>query len=273
MHLHYRDFARRHTLRLVVLIVVVAMLAATLITVAFGNNDSPTPGVVIEWLHGDDSASPTPAPTLPGLVTGISTPAPQPTLRPDETPAVSGFSWPVAGACLPASDDLMPGAPRPYRNGIHEGVDFYDSDNCTPMGEDTEILAAKGGTVIRADVGYQELTPDELATLEERVANGEANDPDLIDAFRGRQVWVDHGNGIVTRYCHLEGVEDGIEAGERVEAGDVVGYMGQSGEPESVTAPGTQVHLHFEIRDGDGYLGQGLPPDEVRALYEAAFAP
>jgi hypothetical protein len=50
-------------------------------------------------------------------------------------------------------------------------------------------------------------------------------------------------------------------------------YMGQSGEPESVTAPGTQVHLHFEVRVADTYLGAGLPADVVRTLYEEAFAP
>jgi murein DD-endopeptidase MepM/ murein hydrolase activator NlpD len=202
-----------------------------------------------------------------------STPTPLPTLSPGETPIVSGLSMPVAGACLPSSDDLMPGAPRPYRDGTHEGVDFYDSDNCTPMGEGTEILAVKAGTVVRADLGYQDLTPEELAELEARVANGEEDDPDLIDAFRGRQVWVDHGGGLVTRYCHLDSIAEEIAVGTRVAAGEVVGYMGQSGEPESVTAPGTQVHLHFEVRVGDTYLGAGLPADVVRTIYEEAFAP
>jgi hypothetical protein len=38
-----------------------------------------------------------------------------------------------------------------------------------------------------------------------------------------------------------------------------------------VTAPGTQYHLHFEIRIGEGYLGEGVTPAEVRALYEQAL--
>jgi murein DD-endopeptidase MepM/ murein hydrolase activator NlpD len=58
-----------------------------------------------------------------------------------------------------------------------------------------------------------------------------------------------------------------------VEAGQEVGYVGDSGTPESLTAPGTEDHLHFEIWVGNQYLGQGLPPDEVRALYEKAFSP
>ena len=40
----------------------------------------------------------------------------------------------------------MPGAPRAYRNGIHEGVDFYNADNCVPVDIGTEVLAAKVGT-------------------------------------------------------------------------------------------------------------------------------
>jgi murein DD-endopeptidase MepM/ murein hydrolase activator NlpD len=244
------------------------MLAATLISVAVGNDDPPRPGVLVEWIGGGKDATPTPRPTLPDVVTNPATP----TLPASSTGEVTGFAFPVEGGCLPANDDLMPGAPRPYRNGIHEGVDFYDSDNCTTIGKDTEILAAKAGTVIRADLAYQNLTAEELQGLEDRIANGEASAPDVLDAFRGRQVWIDHGGGIVTRYCHLNGIADGITIGKRVNQGELVAYMGESGAPESVTDPGTQIHLHFELRVGDSYLGEGRQPDEVRRLYTQAFS-
>ena len=248
------------------------MLAATLISVAFGEDNSPSPGVLIEWLGGKDGPTSTPAPTLPGVITNPSTPTPG-TPSPADG-AVTGFAYPVAGGCLPSSDDLMPGALREYRDGVHEGVDFYDSDNCATVGFDTEILAAKGGTVIRADLTYEELTPERLAEQEAEVASGNAsNNPELLDEFRGRQLWIDHGDGIITRYCHLNGIAEGISVGTRVSQSDLIAYMGESGTPESVTAPGTQVHLHFEIRVGDGYLGLGLAPEDVRALYEEAFAP
>jgi hypothetical protein len=32
-------------------------------------------------------------------------------------------------------------------------------------------------------------------------------------------------------------------------------------------------HLHFEIRVGEGYLGQGLSVEETRRLWEVAFSP
>lgn len=193
--------------------------------------------------------------------------------EPSPASEVGGLIYPVAGACLPTSEDLMPNAPRSYRAGIHEGVDFYGADNCVPIGQGTEVLAAKEGEVVRADVDYRELTPEELDQLYERIRQEGASAPAVLDRFRGRQVWIDHGGGLVTRYAHLGGVAPGIEDGVFVQAGDVIGYAGESGTPESVTTPGTQHHLHFEVRVGYGYLGQGLSSAEVRALYERAFSP
>jgi murein DD-endopeptidase MepM/ murein hydrolase activator NlpD len=204
------------------------------------------------------------------------TPAPSssPSVEPTtEVTEVRGLIFPIEGACLPSSDDLMPNAPRPYREGIHQGVDFYGIDNCTSIVRGTPVHAVQAGRVIRATLNYQDLTADELQTLNDRIAQGEANDPDILDAFRGRQVWVDHGGGLVTRYAHLSGIAPGIDVGVTVAAGQELGYVGDSGTPESVTAPDTENHLHFEIWVGDHYLGQGLPPDEVRALYEKAFSP
>lgn len=186
---------------------------------------------------------------------------------------VRGLLFPIDGACLPASDTLMPNAAREYREGVHEGVDFYGFDNCVPIARGTPVLAVMAGRVVRATLGYHDLTWDELQALNERIAQGEASDPDILDAFRGRQVWVDHGGGLVTRYAHLDRIAQGIAVGAPVEAGQELGYVGESGTPESLTAPGTEEHLHFEIWVGGRYLGQGLPPGEVRALYERAFSP
>lgn len=221
------------------------------------------------------------------LATPEASPQPSPVVDAEATPTaesggetdvgpvseVRGLIYPIAGACLPSSADLMPNAPRVYRAGIHEGVDFYGADNCVPIGFGTEVLAVKAGQVVRADTDYRELTAEELDQLYLRIEQEGASAPAVLDRFRGRQVWIDHGGGLVTRYAHLDGVAPGIEDGVSVQAGDVIGYVGDSGTPEAVTAPGTEVHLHFEVRVGFGYLGQGLPPAEVRSLYEQAFSP
>ena len=198
---------------------------------------------------------------------------PSPAAEPTAVTEVWGLLFPIEGACLPSSDTLMPNAPREYRKGIHEAIDFYGVDNCVSIVGGTPVRAVKEGRVIRATLGYQDLTWEELQALNDRIAQGGGDSPEILDTFRGRQVWVDHGGGLVTRYAHLGGIAPDIAVGVTVEAGQELGYVGDSGTPESLTAPGAEDHLHFEIRLSGGYLGEGLPPGEVRALYEKAFSP
>jgi murein DD-endopeptidase MepM/ murein hydrolase activator NlpD len=200
-------------------------------------------------------------------------PPPTPTPAPDLAQIFHNFIYPVAGACLPQSEALMPNAPRDYRSGVHEGVDFYDYDNCTAIVAGGPVIAAKDGVVVRADVAYHDLTQEELDAANGRIAAGDANAFEVLDLFRGRQVWVDHGDGIVTRYAHLGGIAPGLREGARVAQGQTIGFIGDSGTPESLSSPGTEMHLHWELRAGDSFLGAGLPPEEVRALYRSLFQP
>lgn len=55
----------------------------------------------------------------------------------------------------------------------------------------------------------------------------------------GNLLEINHGNGIKTRYGHLN--KFNVAKGERVKRGDLIGYIGSSGRS---TGP----HLHFEIR-------------------------
>jgi murein DD-endopeptidase MepM/ murein hydrolase activator NlpD len=181
---------------------------------------------------------------------------------------IHGFVYPIQGGCLPKGDQLMPNAARPYRNGIHEGVDFYAVDNCTAIANGTHVVAVMAGRVVRADLSYVDPTQAEINAY---LAN--PNTEESLDKFRGRQVWVDHGGGVVTRYAHLSGIAPGITTGTMVTQGQLVAYVGESGTPESIRNPGTEYHLHFEIRTGDGYLGKGLPAAEVRRLWLTAFSP
>ena len=245
------------------------MVVGAIVTEAFGRDESSPVGVFIDWLpNGGLDAAPTRLP-----IDTPSSPA-NATQEPVRTvdAAVSGFVFPIEGGCLPSSDNLMPGALRNYRKGIHEGVDVYGSDSCAFVGFETVLIAAKAGTVVRADWGYEEFTETTLAELEAAVEQG-AITADVVDTFRGRQVWIEHADGTVTRYAHLARIVEAVDIGSIVTAGQPVAYVGESGTPESVREPGTQAHAHFEIRISESYLGAGLDAAAVRSLYEAAFRP
>ena len=236
------------------------------------------------------AATTTPGPTAPRTprptvtVTATRTPTPTPTPTPDPTPVtptpypstlgpedLRGFVVPVEGGCLPASDRLMPNAPREYRNGFHEGIDWYGGLACAQVTGGTPVMAMHRGIVIRADLDYVEITIEQINEFSRRTAEQGYTDEPTLDIYRGRQIWIDHGNGVVTRYAHLREIAEGIEDGVEVEQGQVIGGVGESGTPEAITAPGTELHLHAEVRIDDSFLGDGLPPGEVRALYRKLF--
>ena len=207
-------------------------------------------------------------PTEVATLEPVDTPAPEVTPDPNE---LHGFAWPVEGACMPSSDNLLPNAPRTYRNGVHEGLDFYDGYSCASITVGTPVFAMASGTVIRADVDFVDLTAEEVAELDATTTAQGYSDPETLDRYRGRQVWIDHGGDVVTRYCHLLSIVEDIVEGQEVEQGHLIAAVGESGTPESVTNPGTEYHLHAEVRIGDSFLGADLPPDEVRRLYTRLF--
>ncbi len=182
-------------------------------------------------------------------------------------PELTGFVIPIPGACLTQFAGHLPGAPRDYRNGTHEGLDIYGDFSCTTTDTNTPVVAAKDGVIIRIDRNYQELTLEQYTAAEAEGFQGEV----ILDLFRGRQIWIDHGAGIVSRYAHLGAVAGGLELGDTVTTGQLIGFVGESGTPESIFAPGTDEHIHFEIRIDESFLGAGLGPLEARPLYLEAF--
>lgn len=72
----------------------------------------------------------------------------------------------------------------------------------------------------------------------------------------GLTVLIDHGNGVYTRYAHLNYIEDDIKPGAHLVYGHPIGLMGKSGQV-------TGIHLHYEILTGTyqpGVKGRGLKP-------------
>lgn len=63
----------------------------------------------------------------------------------------------------------------------------------------------------------------------------------------GYRLGIRGAKGAYFYYAHLASYEDGIEEGTRVKAGQVIGYMGDSGYGAEGTVGKFDVHLHFGI--------------------------
>lgn len=206
-------------------------------------------------LAGAESAGPAPA--------AVDAAAPEPMA------GDVGLWLPVPGARIPADDDHLPGAPRTYRAGTSEGFVFWPESSGTFIGHGTPVIATGAGRIVRVDDRYTEL--DEMAweALLADVADG-ATEAEL-DRLRGRQVWIELDDGRVARYGHLADVRAGLAVGQRVGRGRVIGYVGNSGTLDGVLGRTSNARLHFELRDGDGYVGADLDPDGVRLLASSLF--
>jgi murein DD-endopeptidase MepM/ murein hydrolase activator NlpD len=184
--------------------------------------------------------------------------------------ALPSLTMPLEGTVISELSFRLPGAPRAYRYGVHEGIDFYWAAGA-PVTSTTPVLSVAAGVVIRADVEYDPPTLSDMEDMLARAAALSHTPADILDVLRGRQVWIDHGGGLVSRYCHLSAIAADLQPGDLVEQGQMVAYVGNSGTPASYYDEGSEMHLHLEIRIGEGYLGQYLRPPEVKRWVHQAL--
>lgn len=143
---------------------------------------------------------------------------------------------------LGAGDNISPfGAPRDGGSRLHQGNDIT-APTLQP------VVAVADGTVTK--IGADE-------------------------GISGRRIHIRHDDDWTTLYIHLNndtaGTDDGngigvrpdLAEGDRVSAGEVIGWNGDSGNAE-----GTVPHLHFELRDPSG-----TPVDPEASLAAAERRP
>jgi len=174
---------------------------------------------------------------------------------------------PLPGARVPRSPAHLPGAPRPYRQGIHQGIDFVTGDCGVPVTVSTPVRAAADGLVIRADHDYQEMSPAERQQILSRILAGD-RDPQLLDRLHGRQVWLLHRGDVLTRYSHLSRIPEDVVPYTRVRAGQLVGYAGNSGTSYGTLGSDLGVHLHWEIFVRGRPFWWGLRQESMKALLQ-----
>jgi murein DD-endopeptidase MepM/ murein hydrolase activator NlpD len=182
----------------------------------------------------------------------------------DVLESLGGLRMPIDGARLTSRDYQMPGAPRHYRLGVHEGIDFYGSTVGVAVDRSTRVRAVESGVVIRALVDYERLTATQAEEWSNLCRSLGYTPPEVLDGYRGMQVWIDHGDGLVSRYAHLSAIEPGISEGTSVTKGQVIGTVGNSGTPASLRSESAEVHLHLELWVNGHYVGQFLRPVEAR---------
>lgn len=119
-----------------------------------------------------------------------------------------GFTWPTRGAYSISSR-------YGYRNpgisgwGFHGGIDIIRYGGSTGV----PVVASASGTVVTAYSGW---------------------------SGYGHTVVINHGNGITTRYAHMQPGSICVRAGQYVYQGQQIGRIGSTGNS---TGP----HLHFEV--------------------------
>jgi murein DD-endopeptidase MepM/ murein hydrolase activator NlpD len=183
------------------------------------------------------------APKAPNATTKAGAPEPGtgiPIRQPPQvTPKLTagGYVFPVYG---PSSFTDTFGGPRSdVSGGWHHGDDIF-----APLG--APVLAVASGTVF--SVGWNRIG--------------------------GNRLWVRDGQGNLFYYAHLSAFTPLAINGNKVNAGDVLGFVGNTGD-----AQGTPTHLHFEIHPvgliGLGYDGAVNPTTYLLAwkhLLDVSFA-
>ncbi len=168
--------------------------------------------------------------------------------------------------------ESLPNSPREYRSGTHRGIDFI----CMERGRGGS--AAMPGRVLVAVGDYQDPTPEERSAVLGIAAETGVTPPWTLAMMYGNYVVIDHGvipgvGHVVSIYAHFDSLDESITPGVAVEAGQLLGEIGNKGT--NAASQGTErpqsIHLHWELYVDDLFLGAGLGYSDTREIYSTLF--
>ncbi|OEF96040.1 M23 family metallopeptidase [Desulfuribacillus alkaliarsenatis] len=178
---------------------------------------------------------------------------------------------PIEGSHVSTRPSQWPGAPRYYRNGYHEGLDFYSHTSGIIVDKNTPVLAMDDGIVIRSDLGYIELSSSYRNQILQEAMGRFITPEYILDMLRGKSVWIEHNNGVVARYVHLDSIMQDVQVGEPVKRGQVIGKAGNTGTSYSLIGSDQGVHLHLDIMIHGQLFWESLTTEEIVALLQTLF--
>jgi murein DD-endopeptidase MepM/ murein hydrolase activator NlpD len=186
---------------------------------------------------------------------------------------LSFLTSPIPAASISTRTSHLPGARRAYRNGYHEGIDWYSGTTGRRINRNTPVVSVADGIVVRADYDYIEMNREEREGYLSWSKQLNDTPTFILDKLRGCSVWVQYDQGVSVRYVHLSKVEEGIVVGTEVKRGDTLGYVGNSGTSFAIN--GNEhggLHLHMDLLIyGELFWQYVDQPSEVRHILESVF--
>ncbi len=197
----------------------------------------------------------------------------------DATPGMHRLSRDVAGEEPLASFEVQP------KDYPQQHITIEDRRKVEPNAEDLRRIRAERQRIVRAFRSWREGVTPRMPFLRpvegrqssafglRRFFNGLPRKPHsgldlaaprgtpvkapadgvVIDTgdyfFNGKSVFIDHGQGLVTLYCHLDEIK--VQPGQSVRRGEIIGTVGSTGR---ATGP----HLHWSVSLNDARVNPEL---------------
>lgn len=186
----------------------------------------------------------------------------------NEEPATVGPDWPtglitpIEGATFSMDATHLPSTPQKEDNGTATGFIFANGASGRPLANEEPVRAVAAGTIVRIDHNYEPPGTEALEFWQQNAAKAGLVRNYAVDQLRGRQIWVRHDQGHISRYAHLSEAHPEIQPGDTVEQGQVIGLLGDTGLLAAEDRASLAPRLQFELWSADGkrYFGQDLTP-------------